>query len=430
MAGGSIRIKNGKYQWVGYLKDKGGKICRPTKTFNTRKEAEEYKALQASIPKHVENVRNKTNYTVEEFYKIWQKETQWTTEKYYKFTTTNNWRTLFAKHILPFIGKEHLQAIDYSKLQEHFKCTKLNRKTYRNILQAIKSMIAFAKDLNENLIIVDNLSKVRITAEKTPTEKVYNIMSETDYTDVINYMTDHKLYYANLISFLHETGLRIEEALALTPLDIAYEKNYMRVSKAIKRQNVSDTKDDNSDPNTQIIVSEYLKTGSSYRIIPLNVHAKRALNNQKEMLREKKIKTKLLFPTNKGKPSDARNVLRSFHNSIKACNKTRAEENQIPIRGLHSLRKMCCKRLKDESKFDWDQIANFLGHSTPEVSKRYYYSVSDDDMTKLAQQMNANDPRLAREKELTDFAGADGDVYFEISDQEKELMKELHDLDF
>ena len=115
--GGTIREKNGKYVWVGYYKDENGVVHRPSKTFNTLKEAEVYRDIQANTPKHVENAKNRTNYTVEEYFEIWKQETQWSTEKFYKFTTTNNWRTLFPKHILPYIGKEPLQMIDYTKLQ-------------------------------------------------------------------------------------------------------------------------------------------------------------------------------------------------------------------------------------------------------------------------------------------------------------------------
>lgn len=430
MAGGTIREKNGKYQWVGYLKDKNGKKLRPVKTFDTRKEAEEYKALQAKAPKHIANIRNKTDYTVEEFYKIWQKETQWSTEKYFKYTTTNNWRTLFRKHILPFVGNERLQAIDYSRLQEHFRSTNLSRHTYSNILQAMKSMIEFAKNLNEDLIIVDNLHRVKVIAENNSDGTMFNILSEQHYKEILEYMQDHKLYYANLIAFLYETGLRIEEALALSVDDVPKSQAYVRVRHAIKRQNISESDDVDSSAKTRLVISDRLKSEKSKRSVPLGKYARRALDAQKAMLAEKGIKSKLLFPTQKGRPTDARNVLRSFHSTIDILNKGRDEDNIIEKRGLHSLRKMCCKRLKDVYKLEWQQIADFLGHSSPAVTIRYYYSISEDDVVRLSEFLDANDPRLKREKELADFAGADGDAYFEITDREKKLMKEFHDLDF
>ena len=418
--GGTIREKDGKFVWVGYYKDEKGVVHRPSKTFKSRKEAETYRELQAREPKHVENAKNKTDYTVEEFFKVWQRETVWSTEKYYKFTTTCNWQSLFPKHILPYIGNEKLQAIDYTKLQEHFNSTKLNRKTYINILKSIKSMIAFAKTYNEDLIIIDNLHKVKVLAEKNPREKVFNILSEENYNDISLYMLDNRLHYAHLISFLHETGLRIEEALGLTWSDISFKKCCVSVTKAIKRQDIRSLEEKETDANTRLILSEYLKSSGSNRLVPLNNVALRTLEAQRAMLKKGKIKSKFVFPTRTGKAADSRNVLRSFHNVIDMINRSRDKGDKIPKRGLHSLRKMCCKRLRDEAGFDWKIIAKFLGHTDEKVTINYYYSVSEDDMAKFAKQMNATDKRLEKERDLYLAEGADGDTEFEISDRDRE----------
>ena len=418
--GGTIREKGGKYVWVGYYKDETSVVHRPSKTFETLREAEAYRELQANEPKHVENAKNKTDYTVEEFFKVWQRETLWFTEKYYKFTTTSNWQSLFPKHILPFIGREKLQAIDYTKLQEHFNSTKLNRKTYINILKSVKSMIAFAKDYNEDLIIVDNLHKVKILAENNPREKVFNILSEENYKDISSYMLKNNLHYAHLISFLHETGLRIEEALGLTWSDVSLKKCCISVTKAIKRQDIRNIENKGTNANTRLILSEYLKSSGSNRLVPLNKVSMRALEAQRAMLKEMKIKSQFVFPTRTGKAADARNVLRSFHNAIDMLNRTRDEESRIPKRGLHSLRKMCCKRMRDEGGFDWKLIAKFLGHTDEKVTINYYYSVSEDDMVKFASQMNATDKRLEKERDLYLADGADGDAGLDFPDRDME----------
>ena len=178
--GGSIRKKNDRWLWVGYYRDNTGKIFRPTKSFATKKEAEAYLKLQAKENKHIKNLKENKNYTVNEFYDIWRTMTKWDTEEFYSSSTTKCWRAEYRNHILPFIGNEKLQDIDYSKLQEHFNVGNLSRKTYRNIISDIKSMLDFARSLDDDLIIVDNLRKLKIVSKKKATSKVFNLISETD----------------------------------------------------------------------------------------------------------------------------------------------------------------------------------------------------------------------------------------------------------
>ena len=406
--GGSIRkLQNGKWQWVGYYKDSQGKIHRPTKSFNTKRAAEQYKDLQGKESKHIQNIINRTDYTVQEFFDLWKKQTKWETEEYYKFTTTNNWQYMFKKHIFPYLGTEKLQNIDYSKLQEYFNRREVSRKTYSNILQAIKSMLQYAKTLDENYVIVDNLQKVKITATKQNKVKVFNILSEANYNDIIGYMSDNNLYYTQLIILLHETGLRIEEALALTWDDVNFDKTNLTVTKAIKRMNVPDQKSKDGQIKTKLALSKYLKSESAYRSVPMTKYACRAIEAQRQLLESQKIDSIFLFPTKKGNLGDSRNVLRAFHSAINMCNKSRSEENYIPKRGLHSLRKMYCKRLRDKAHLDWEIIANIMGHSDISVTKQYYYSVSEDDMVLIAQHLDSIDARLEEERITEMTTGAD-----------------------
>ena len=196
--------------------------------------------VTGTIHEKYNETRVYTNFT----HYDWQKASSWSTEKIYHFTTTNNWRSLYAKHILPFIGDELLQDIDYTRLQQHFNEADLSRKTYKNILQALKAMLTFAKSENKNLIIVDNFKDVGIIAANAPREKVFNVMTRAEVERVLGYMEDHDSFYRNLISLLLETGLRIEEALALKKENINYAKRHISVVSAIKRQTKYDSDKD------------------------------------------------------------------------------------------------------------------------------------------------------------------------------------------
>lgn len=418
--GGSIRKKDDRWLWVGYYKDNTGKVFRPTKSFKTKKEAEAYLKLQAKENKHIKNLQENKNYTVNEFYAIWRKMTKWDTEEFYSSSTTKSWRAEYKNHILPYIGNEKLQNIDYTKLQEHFNVGDLSRKTYKNIKSDIKSMLDFARNLDEDLIIVDNLKKLKIISKKRPTSKVFNLLSETDYSAIQEHLDEHKSHYANLILFLHDTGLRIEEALAVKTDDINFKSHIINISRAIKRiEFEKPLKIAGKSVKSKLVESNYLKTSSAYRFVPLDYMAMEAIEKQIKMLNEKGIKSKYLFPTKNGKPSDPRNVLRTFHTTINHCNETRAPENYIPKRGLHSLRKLYCKRLKDETTSDWEMISKIMGHSNSEVTKRYYYSISDDDLTDIVKQLNASDKRLEERRRQAAMLEADCEECIIIYDDDE-----------
>jgi len=410
--GGTIRkVKNGKFQWVGYYTDSFGKVHRPVKTFETEEEAEEYRRIQQKNGSHVINARDNTDFTVAEYYEHWQKATSWSTEKYYHFTTTNNWRSVYAKHILPFIGNELLQDIDYTRLQQHFNEAELSRKTYRNILQALKAMLTFAKAENKNLVIVDNFKDVGIVAANAPRVKVFNVLNRSDVERILRFMEEHEPYYCNLISFLLETGLRIEEALALKKENIDYEKRHISVVSAIKRQTKYDNDRDAVGAKTKLVESMFLKSSSACRAVPLTAAAEKAIAKQIEMLHEKKIKSKYLFCSHNGKPTDARNVLRAFHAAIDGTNREWPEVPPIEKKGLHSLRKLYCKHLKDEAGFEWEEIKTILGHSDVNVTIQYYYSYNPDDMPKYAKRLDDVDQDLADgdnlEKHIADLKEAE-----------------------
>ena len=111
------------------------------------------------------------------------------------------------------------------------------------------------------------------------------------------------------------------------------------------------------------------------------------------MLEEKKIKSKYLFCSQNGKPTDSRNVLRAFHSAIDRTNKEWTDLPPIEKRGLHSLRKLYCKHLKDEANFEWEEIKTILGHSDVKVTIQYYYSYNPDDMPKYAKRLDDVDYR-------------------------------------
>lgn len=389
--GGSIRkLRNGKYQWVGYYKDEDGKIHRPTRSFNTLKEALERQEQENEKALTVKKLKNNEDYTVNEYFELWKK-AYWHDESRYSVSTVAKWKSLFNLHILPYIGNDKIDNINFDKLNDHLNSSNLSKKSKGNVRQGIQSMLACA--FEDKLIYEVNTDEVSTQSKKKKNYKVYNVLSESNYRAIIKYMTQHKMYYTNAIIVLYECGLRIEE-LAFTEKDIKIQRGSVpsadfgkvEINRAIKRTPGLDGE------KSTLFVSEYLKSSHAHRVVPLTSVAIRAIENQIEYKKKHNIKSEYVFCSSKGTLMDQRNVLRSFHSAIEGAN--REEGLDIPKRGLHSLRKLFCKRMVDEVKMDWELLRYVMGHGTSEITKKHYYSVAESDVLQIAKNINLNTPSI------------------------------------
>ena len=98
-----------------------------------------------------------------------------------------------------------------------------------------------------------------------------------------------------------------------------------------------------------------------------------------EWKEENGIKSDYIFCTRTGALIEERNILRAFHS---ACDAVGVER-----RGLHSLRKLFCKTLKD-LPLDWEQVRIIMGHESVKVTQDYYYSMDTDEMDAIAERLS------------------------------------------
>ena len=405
--GGTIKkLANGKYMWVGYYKDEDGKIHRPNRTFKSLKEAEEHQRNEAEKALTISKLKSGRDYTFREYFELWKSLT-WQDETYYSYTTINNWKYIFNKHILPFIGNCKLDNINYDSLNDYFSRSELSRKSLQNIRQAIKAVLIFAED--EDLIhSAESVKKLKVKRKgKNKQYKVYNILEQSEYEIIIDYMKKRNLYYSNAIEFLYETGLRVEE-LAFTEKDVhivrgkipSADGGYVSIHSCIKKTPGLDGK-------SQLCISEYLKSSSAVRNVPLSSNAVRAIERQREYKIKNNLDSPIVFCSKVGTLVDERNMLTSFHNSINNINKT--GEHHVSKRGLHSLRKLFCKRMVDVVEVDWETLKDIMGHSDSSVTKNYYYSISKRDILDLSFRINKATPdihsRMVEEENGDDIDG-------------------------
>lgn len=395
--GGTIRtLKNGKYQWVGYLKDENGKEKRPTRCFDTYEEAEDFLILQQKTSSVINNTKNLKDYTVSQFYEYW-KNKYWQDEKTYSYNTTRNWNSIYNKHILPFIGNYKIDNIKWNFLQEHFDNTDLSSKTYKNILQAITAMLEKAKE--ERVLAKYEVDIIIGSQKKKPDFDVFNFLSENDYNAIFSNLINRGSYYAYAIAFLRETGLRAEE-LAFYENEVVMWNGvrkgellgYVPIRRSIKRHKDTDT------GKSSLYVSEYLKNSSSYRYIPLSHRACMMIERQREYKKQHNIKSDFVFCTTIGTLLEYRNVLRAFHKAIDYVNEERKQQTEQPRlikkRGLHSLRKLFCKCAAENLELDGLMISRIVGHTIKNITEKVYIKRDEMSMFDIAKEINLKDVRI------------------------------------
>ena len=129
---------------------------------------------------------------------------------------------------------------------------------------------------------------------------------------------------------------------------------------------------------------------------------------QLEYKKKHGIKSSLVFCSKVGTLIDERNMLTSFHSVIEKINE--AGEAQIPKRGLHSLRKLFCKRMIDTVGVDWETLKDVMGHSNSAIAKNWYYSVNKSDVLDLSFKMNLETPEI-RSMMTNEDSAFDADGY-------------------
>ena len=352
---GTVRQKDGKWIWVGYYRDEHGKIKRPTKTFNTEKEALLYQAEQISKTTIKKEMRSK-DISLEDVFKLWLKETD--VAETTKRSITHN----FNAHILPQIGQskiKNLPCVNFSNYLKKLVEDGKSEKTTYNIYTDLKTVVNYAID--EGIIYENPLEEFNVPKQTKP-KRIVNNLNQEEYDKIMLNDENRKSFYYNCILFLGETGLRVSE-LAIKEDDIEFVKvedetvPLVFLDKTVKRILQADNK------TTKLQIIEQMKTDNSSRIIYLNGFAMSAVEKQIEWKRKNNIKSPFIFTTSTGTLLEQRNVLRAFHNFCKNA--------QVEKKGLHSLRKCFINRALQNGITPFD-LAKFTGHSVQTMFKYYH----------------------------------------------------------
>ena len=299
---------------------------------------------------------------VTEAYYKWQDE-YWTIHGNLLENTMRGYLSIFEHHLLPNIGQNNIDAIDLDKLQEYFNSLSkegYSPKTLRNITQALDSLLSWC--WTRRLVKMPINIKPWITfPKKRGGNNIKNTITVNEYKVLLPHLSEHFKY---VLQFLAATGIR-EEEVAILKDNINFEGHFFYVCTAIKRVYT-----DYKKKKTKLMISDYLKSSASYRIIPMTPDVEEIIRNQLEYMERKHIESDFLFSSCKGTLIDPRNILRAYHTAL--------EKAHLPQRGLHSLRKMFIYR-KARSGMEPKVLQKIVGHEDYATTMKYYMDISEED---------------------------------------------------
>ncbi len=370
MKGGSVFQQGNRWIYKGFNYMENGEKKRYRKSFATEEEAQYYRdCVIRDLNLNVK--REQPKLTVEEAYKKWRL-ISWQNEDYYSYNTQRGYESIYNVHILPNIGTHYADNLDIRCLYMHLKAEAdkgKSKKTIDNIVQALKALLDFAEE--SEWITINNAEKIKKPrVKKRNREKIVNTVAFTEYEKVYELLKSRNSHFAEIIRFLTYSGVRAEE-LSIKEEDVLPDG--ILVKQAFKRRKDVITN------KSKLVISDFLKTEASYRKIPLTEELKSCIEDFRALKKKKNIKSEYLFCSTKGTLLEERNILRAYHNALERCN--------LDKRGLHSMRKLCCKTYFDASE-DWEITRRLLGHSAASVTQNYYYYLDSDDLTRYAKKID------------------------------------------
>lgn len=261
LGAGLSQRKDGRY--VGRFTDRFGK--RPEfKSFSL-------KEVKTALAKAIYEDEQKLNIcdskiTLDEWNEKWL-----TIHKYkiIKRNTKAGYRTHYAKHISPCLGK--MKLADITQLQIKALINDMDKAGYGyEMRNRTKNMLVdmFGKAMVDELVNRNPAKGIRIVRDEKAEPRVMSREEQSEFFDCCK-----GTYYDNLFVLCVNTGLRPGEACALTEADIDFDKKIISVSHTLIYQKWEGE-------SKKTIHIDTTKTKTSTRKVPMNSRAEIALKKQ------------------------------------------------------------------------------------------------------------------------------------------------------
>lgn len=243
------KLKNGKYRYAErYLDPFTGKQKKVSVTLE-KNTAQAKKLAQASLSTKIQNALESAYVTKTEHPMTFRKLTEQYLFDQKTIVKGTTLKSLTSKcNILnKIIGGETLVSqLNAGYVKRCFSVTGKSPSTLNNYLASYKTMIrwAFQNDLVEDATYLDKLIPYKDVKKTKKIEEKY--LEEFEYEAILNAM--HKKKYKDLTRFLLLTGMRVNEALALTASDIDLQNRNISITKSyeVSLRKVGTPKNDSS----------------------------------------------------------------------------------------------------------------------------------------------------------------------------------------
>ena len=372
------KIKNGKEYYFFRLKHENLEKPKDIYATNIKELEKKIKEARAKLDANL----IKTDKTYKEILEYWLYEVKF---QDIKNTSKEVYDKVYKKHIQNSkIMKIKINKLKKEDMQSFYNIIK-NKNIGESIIKIIKieiqGSIRFAY---ENELIIKDFSKL-VTAPKirkrTFESKKIKFFTEEEEKIFIKEIEWERLELLYILAL--STGARQSELLALTWNDINFNKNYIRINKIAKYQQII-TKEKRS--KYQAII-QTPKTEKSIRIVPFPESIKSKIYSYKKEQEEilgNINKNNLIFCNIEGKYINGNNVYMNFKRILKRINK---EKNILPNITFHDLRHTYATRLFEKG-VNPKIVQEILGHSNISITLNTYTHVSEEIKKEVSEKIN------------------------------------------
>lgn len=362
------------------LRMKEGKVWEVLEAYKAEKKALESEPVlsNTNVPsKEPQGYRQAKKITFQEVSEMWFEEFAFINE-----SKGNSYANLdSARHTLKainkIIGDMEISKIDRRLSQEMINKVCVDDKgNYRSksfvekAMRKFKSVMEFAF---EKGYTTEHIGKLVINKNVKESDKDSRFLDKESLRELLNCISRNP-FYNTLVNLMLSSGLRQEEALALTIDDVEMRDGMCQVyvSKVV----------------TEVAGNKYevvnrLKQGERARFVTITKEVyemlidyyNASIQNKKLMEKRKANGTeKMLFVNQLGRAHNKRTLYHSLKGYLERNIKTEGKEGKAR---LHMLRHTFASFLKSEISLG--EISDILGHSDISITKKYYDTETEED---------------------------------------------------
>jgi integrase len=323
-----------------------------------------------------------------------------------KPSTKQNYKYMYERYVRGTIGNRKISEINYTDIQEFyngfiqdlgFKITSLE--TIHTLLNPV-----FDNAIADNLIRNNPCPRAMKTLREELKYKRTNgskkhSLTASQQKALIDYIKsdNRRERWANVITVLLGSGLRIGECLALTWADCDFKENSISITKTLSYRKWEDGK-------CYFRVMEEPKTKDGIRRIPMFDKVREALLAEKERQNREGTANMIIdgyggwvFTNRYGKVlspkstnDSLKRIIRDYNMEEKvAAKKEKRKASPLPNLSNHILRHTFCTRLMEESckpdsGLSVKLIQSLMGHADFKTTMDIYTDISDEFMQERA----------------------------------------------